>query len=92
MAFEDPMLEMVRVLVDDMDEDNEKFSEDTLLRVIYVAAFQVKDEVELDADYSVSIVNQTISPDPSVEATLDESFMNLAAMKHRPQRSPLYEV
>lgn len=80
MSWQDEMLEVVRVLV--LDADGTKYEEDTLLRVIAVAAFQVATEINLfSSTYSVAVSNQTISPDPTSPATKDDSFTNLTCLK-----------
>lgn len=80
MAWDEEMTEILRVLVGDT-EDTPTHSDDKLLRLLVVAAYQTVNEVDFQQDYTVAILNQTISPDPTVAATRDESFVNLASMK-----------
>lgn len=80
MAWEDDMTEMLRVLVDDMDEPP-VFSDEKLLRVLTVAAFQVSSQLTFDHNFAVSISAQTISPDPTAAAYSNPSFLNLTTTK-----------
>lgn len=80
MAWEDDMPEILRVMVNDL-EDTPTYSDEKLLRVLVVAAFQVLRELTFAQTYTVNIQNQTISPDPTASATLEESFVNLVTIK-----------
>lgn len=79
MAWEDDMLTMLRVLVNDQAETT--YSESSLLKTLVVAAFQVNQELDFTYDFVVSISNETIQPDPTATATKDESFVNLTCLK-----------
>lgn len=79
MAWDDDMVTMLRVLVNDIDSTT--YTDDKLIQTILVAAFQVKQEATFPYEYTVSLSNQTISPDPTVAATSDESFYNLTCLK-----------
>ena len=50
-------------------------------QVVVVAAMNVNREVSFTETYSVDIVNETISPDPTVESSLDNDFTALVALK-----------
>jgi hypothetical protein len=79
MAWDEEMLTITRVLVNDVAATT--YSDDSLLSVILVAAFQVQQELSLPADYQVSVTNGTLTPDPTVTLTKDDSFVNLACIK-----------
>ncbi len=80
MAWQDDMTELLRVMVNDMDTP-QAYSDDKLLRVLMVGAFQVLQQLTFNNSYSISIANQTITPDPTVTAFYDPSFINLVTMK-----------
>lgn len=79
MAFEDDAVEILRVLVDDT-ETPPKYTDAKLLRVLTVAAFQVLNELEFSQDFQVSLGNQTVTPDPTDDATRDDSLVNLVTL------------
>lgn len=79
MPWQDEMLPVVRVLVDDTDEDNARFSDDRLEQLIAVAALQVANE--LDFDFTIDVANVTITPDPTEVDTRNEWFINLVTVK-----------
>ena len=83
MAWQDDMNSILRVLISDDDEveADRTFSDDKLERVLIVAAFQVSYELDFDNTYVINIANSTISPDPTLTATKDESFTNLVTLK-----------
>lgn len=80
MAWFNETIEIVRVLINDLDETPE-FSDDRLERVILVAAFQVNNTADFTQTFTVDITGGTISPDPTLSATKDESFVNLVCLK-----------
>lgn len=80
MAWQDDMTELLRVMVNDM-EDTPTYTDDRLERVLAVAAFQVLQELRFSFPYVVSLANTTIMPDPTDPASKDESFVNLVALK-----------
>lgn len=81
MAWQDTMLEVLRVIIGDMDESAPINSDDNLERVLAVSAFQVLCEMTFSQSFSVNVTRVLITPDPTLEATLDESFTNLVTLK-----------
>jgi len=79
MAWDDDMVTIVRVMVN--DPSSTVYTDASLTELILVAAFQVKMECSFTQTYTVSISDETISPDPTLEATKDESFINLVCLK-----------
>lgn len=77
MAWDSDALDILRVLLYDLDEANQRFTDDYLLSAAITAARQVISEVDFDTTYTVSISAQSIIPDPAA----DESFMNLLTLK-----------
>lgn len=78
MAWQDSMIPMVRVMVNDIDATT--YTDDTLEQVLVVAAFQVCGDLQ-EFDFKVDIVNSQITPDPTAVATENDSFVNLACIK-----------
>lgn len=70
------VLEGLRVYINDIVEPY-TYEDFRLERVIYLAAFQVSREVDFTSDYSINIVTQEISPDP----TTDGDFLLLTILK-----------
>lgn len=80
MSWKLELREILRVMVGDFDAT--KYANATLERVLAVAAFTVAaEQLDFTQDYSVNVVTKTITPDPSAEATRDDSFINLVCMK-----------
>lgn len=80
MAWQTELVEIVRVLTDDLDGPY-RLSDAKLVRVLCVAAFQVAREVDFSQTFSVDVSAQSISPDPTLDATKEESFSNLVCLK-----------
>ena len=71
---------ITRVWINDLDP-NPTYSDARIKQVVVVAAMNVNREVSFTETYSVDIVNETISPDPTVESSLDNDFTALVALK-----------
>ena len=69
---------MVRTLINDLN-DQPTYSDERLLQVIAVAAKYVQFDVVLDNEYSVNVVDFSMSPDPTV--INDNIFISLVALK-----------
>lgn len=80
MAWQTEMLEMVRILINDLGCPP-NYSDENLERLIIIAAFQVNNELDFSQSFEVDIGNGTISPDPIDPASKDESFINLVCIK-----------
>jgi hypothetical protein len=78
MAWQDDMVTMLRVVIDDAGS-NPTYSNSRLEEVIVVAAHLTKQAVDFDNDYTVDIQDVSITPDP-VNAQ-DYSFINLVILK-----------
>ncbi len=71
---------IIRNLISDLDSPP-IYSDSRLIQLITVAANYVVSDVNLDVDYSIDVVAQTISPDPSAPATRDTDFISFLALK-----------
>lgn len=75
-AVEIPII--VRTLINDLGE-NPTYSDDRLLQVIAVAAKYVQFDISLDHPYTVDVVTNSISPDPTEDN--DNIFISLVGLK-----------
>jgi hypothetical protein len=78
MAWEAQMIEMVRVLVDDLDTPP-RYSDSKLERVLMVAAYNILQETRFESTYVVDIPAQSVEPDPVDNS--DVNFVNLWVLK-----------
>ncbi len=78
-TWQEESVTLVRAFVDDIDAT--RYTDERLETLVAVAAFQVRLEVDLPAEYEVDVANATIDPDPSDEDTRDENFVNLISLK-----------
>lgn len=69
---------IVRTLINDVS-DTPTYSDERLLQVLTVAAKYVQFDVVLDNQYTVDVVNPSISPDPTENN--DEIFIGLVCLK-----------
>ena len=69
---------IVRTLINDLS-DTPTYSDERILQVISVAAKYVQFDVVLDHQYTVNVVNPTITPDPTVDN--DSIFISLVSLK-----------
>lgn len=81
MAWQAETIEILRALIDDMDDENPTYTDEKLERVLLVAAFQVNIEAEFTTDYTVNIQGSELDPDPTDPDTTDDSFVNLMCLK-----------
>ena len=78
MAWQDTMIIMLRVVIDDMGS-NPTYSDSRLEEVIVVAANLTKQDVDFDSDYTIGVTDLSISPDPTTSP--DNAFINLVTLK-----------
>lgn len=78
MAWQDEMIITTRVLVNDLNTPYE-FSDDRIIQILVVSGKYVQFDVNLDNVYDIDVVNQTISPDPTVNN--DNIFTSLICLK-----------
>tara|TARA_R110000824_G_scaffold9415_10_gene42192 strand:- start:5769 stop:6266 length:498 start_codon:yes stop_codon:yes gene_type:complete len=78
MAWQDDMVTMLRTIVDDSGS-NPMYSDSRLEEVIVVAANLMKKDVDFSSDYTISIGEVSIAPDPTTGN--DYAFVNLVTLK-----------
>jgi hypothetical protein len=81
MIWQDETVALLRALIWDIDEAAYRYTDDQLETVVVAAARYVAGELDFPTDFSCDPVNVRITPDPSADATRDESFVNLAVLK-----------
>lgn len=68
---------MVRHLINDLDENNYKYSDNRINSCVAVAAQLVVLELDFKSSYTVDVIEQTVEPDP----TFDSVFINLIVIR-----------
>lgn len=71
---------IVRNLINDLDA-TPTYGDDRINQLVVVAARYVLSEVILNNEYTIDIINTTISPDPSNPETRDVDFVGFVALK-----------
>jgi len=79
MAWQDGMVTALRVLINDMDSVS--YTDSRLEQVLVVAASLVTQDIDFSTTYDISIVDVSISPDPTLTASKDNAFTNFVIMK-----------
>ena len=78
MAWNIEMPIIVRTLINDLS-DSPTYSDERLLQTIVVAAKYVQFDVVLDHSYEIDVINQIITPDPTIDD--DNIFIDLISLK-----------
>lgn len=78
MSWDNHLINLVRVLINDITEPYE-FNDSRMLQVIVVAANYVQFDVNLDHKYNIDVINFNISPDPI--SLNDDIFLSLVGLK-----------
>lgn len=71
---------IIRNLINDL-ESTPTYSDDRIIQLATVAARYVLAEANFTTTYTVDIINQTISPDPSDPSSRDTDFVGLLSLK-----------
>lgn len=79
MAWTTDLPIILRVMLDDVDET--EFTDASIKKLLVVGAQFVITDAAFVNDYVVSVSDETITPDPTIEPYLDESFTNLVCLK-----------
>jgi hypothetical protein len=80
MAWSTKMTTMLRILINDADVPY-TYSDTRIKEVLAVAAHYVKEEIDFDTIYTVTISTPDITPDPTASATQDDVFVNFIVLK-----------
>ena len=79
MAWQDVMIPMVRILINDYDDTNYVYEDDRVIQTIVVAAQLVQQEIDFSTIYTINIPLLTIAPDPTTVP--DDAFTNFTVLK-----------
>lgn len=80
MAWNDSMVLMLRLTIDDMDSTDYKYEDDRLEQQLLLAAQLMQGgEITFPNTYTISVSEITLSPDPTVVG--DNVFINLVVLK-----------
>lgn len=69
---------IIRSLINDFDE---VYSDSRLVQTASIAARYTIIDLNLDNEYTIDVVNNTISPDPCGETTRDNTFVSFVALR-----------
>ena len=78
MSWQNHLIAIVRVLINDMDTPYE-YSDERIQQVIATAAKYVQFDINLDYKYTIDVVNYNIDPDPV--SLNDDIFVSLIGLK-----------
>lgn len=81
MSWQGQMGTIVRHLINDVDPTNYKFSDNRIETTILVAAQLTKMQVDFVNSYSVNVESCRLTPDPTDQATLDDTFITLVSLR-----------
>lgn len=71
---------IIRIFINDLGPSY-TYADEKLEQLSVVAAQYVKSDANLSNDYSINIVNPSITPDPTLLDPKDDIFINLIALK-----------
>ena len=80
MAWQDEMVVMLRVMIDDLG-DSPTYSDARLEQMLSLSAKYVQEEIYFVVTYTIDVSDASISPDPTLTASLDTSFTNFTVLK-----------
>lgn len=78
MSWQNELTTIVRTLINDLDEPYD-YSDARIQQVLVVASKYVQFDVNLEHSYSVDVVNNNISPDPTQDD--DSIFISLVCLR-----------
>lgn len=71
---------IIRALINDLD-NNPTYSDDRIKQLIVVSANYVVKDINLQQQYIIDIINESISPDPSSPESRDTTFIGMLGLK-----------
>lgn len=80
MAWQGEMVEIFRVMLNDLDEPP-TYSDERLARILVVSAHMVLVEMQFSRPFFADIENLDIIPDPTLTDSRDDAFINLVCFK-----------
>lgn len=79
MAWDTTMITMLRVLIQDFDKED--YTDDRLKQILVVGGNYVKQDIQLDVDYTINVVTPNITPDPTTSNPVDDIFISATVLK-----------
>jgi hypothetical protein len=80
MAWQDELVATLRVMLGDLSA-TPTYSDDSLEQTLVVGAFQVSASIPFNPPFAASVSNVTLTPDPTLDATRNDSFSNLTTLR-----------
>ena len=81
MSWQGQMSTIVRHLVNDLDPDTYKYSENRIETSILVASQLMVMNVDFNNNYDINVESCKLSPDPTDANTKDDAFLTLACLR-----------
>jgi hypothetical protein len=81
MSWQNEISVIVRHLINDTDSSSYKYDDSRIETSILVGAQLVILELTFKNDYTIDISNGLLSPDPTLQETRDNYFINLASLR-----------
>lgn len=72
---------ILRYMINDIDPNNQTYSDDRLTELLLVAAQLVNQEVSFNTTYAIDIDQLSLAPDPTIANARDDNFINLVCLK-----------
>ena len=79
MAWQTTMRTLLRVIINDID--GESFTDARLETILINSAYLVYAEIDFSTIYAIDISAETLSPDPTLDASKDDNFTYLTVLK-----------
>ena len=79
MAWAATMTQLLRAVIYDLGSTS--YTDARLQTLLINAAQLINSEMDFSTTYTVDIINETLSPDPTLTATKDDDFFNLNVLK-----------
>lgn len=80
MAWDTVMITILRPIINDAIEPY-TYSDATLKSLLVTSAFYVVGDIDWSTDYTVDVVAETITPDPSTSNPIDYDFINACVLR-----------
>ena len=81
MSWQGQMSTIVRHLVNDLDPDSYKYSDNRIESSILVASQLMVMNVDFNNNYDINVESCKLSPDPTDANTKDDAFVTLACLR-----------
>ena len=81
MSWQGEISTMVRYLINDVDPDNYKYSDSRVETTVLVASNFVNYDADFLNNYTINVEKCMLSPDPTDDATRDDSFVTLVTLR-----------